>query len=526
MTTLPRPIAVINELNHELSKLIEEHCKRTRHVVLPHPGLEASANELCDSIGPRMWPEPEDDLKRDRFQWLANASEDTLGGLYPRDLFYARAEDRQQLQESFFDLGVARYLVYMAKHPQAPPPGRKSREREVSTPTSFPSGEDEQDEQTDSSFNPKSARASLVAPTSNPFPKTRPSGGARKRRGLTMEASGAKGGLQDGLVSPPSLQSLVVVLKLTPHQLRRVATEEAGMQGLHEGSAPSKGARGLGSAPTVRLEGTAKEHSEPVSDANMLGRQHRERARAFHSLSVSKLTTVAIGSGNGKEPMRPVRQESPPRDAESERGEDEGPSAASPEEGFHYIGSGSYQKGPPPDTPQRTPDRRPFRESAPLVTHATTNAAVTKALPNTHADAKRSLMGLPSPPASGPAIDLQDHRASLKPDSIPVLERIVTEIDWASPDQFPSFVPLDSGYTVEDLFARIDEQVPPMLEQQRAIAVRVQHLNYGGAGRNVSCRIVRVGPGGSRTFDVMLGWLKRSDAEAVPELKVTVEWSS
>ncbi|TKA63930.1 hypothetical protein B0A55_10304 [Friedmanniomyces simplex] len=424
MTTLPRRIAVINEPNHELSKLIEEHCKRTRHVVLPHPGLEASANELCDSVGPRMWPEPEDDLKRDRFQWLADASEDTLGGLYPKDLFYARAEDRQQ-----------------------------------------------------------------------------------KRRGLTMEASGAKRGLQDGL-------------------LGRVATEEAGMQGLHEGSAPSKGARGLASAPTVRLEGTAKEHSEPVSDANLLGRQHRERARAFHSLSVSKLTTVAIGSGKGKEPIRPVTQQSPPRNADRERKEDEGLNAASREEDFHYTGGGSYRKGPPPDTPQRTPDRRAFTKSAPSVSHATTDAAVSKAPPITHADSKRRSISLPSPPASGPVIDPQDHRASLEPDSVPVLERIVAEIDWASPDQFPSFIPLDSCYTVEDLFARIDEQVPPMLEQQRAIAVRVQHLYYGGVDRNVSCRIVRVGPGGSRTFDVMLGWLKRSDAEAVPELKVTVEWSS
>ena len=85
---------VIRDLNAGLQKVIEKYCKNEPNAALPLAELEASANEVFDSIGPRMWPTPAADVEGERFQWLANAQENDLENFYPRDLYYARDEDR------------------------------------------------------------------------------------------------------------------------------------------------------------------------------------------------------------------------------------------------------------------------------------------------------------------------------------------------------------------------------------------------------------------------------------------------
>jgi len=86
---------VIRDLNAGLPKVIEKYCKNEPNAgLLPLAELEASANEVFDSIGPRMWPTPAADVEGERFQWLANAQENDLENFYPRDLYYARDEDR------------------------------------------------------------------------------------------------------------------------------------------------------------------------------------------------------------------------------------------------------------------------------------------------------------------------------------------------------------------------------------------------------------------------------------------------
>ncbi|KAK0265684.1 hypothetical protein LTS09_000920 [Friedmanniomyces endolithicus] len=311
---------VIRDLNAGLQKVIEKYCKNEPNAALPLAELEASANEVFDSIGPRMWPTPEADAEGGRFQWLANAWENDLEGLYPLDLYYAHDEDRPLLRRHFNDMVVARCIIYNKNHSRTSQNDRMHNERLISAPSALPSGEGEQDEgeqdegeqdegeqdeggqyeddRYDTTYRTRrSTRVSgtaLTVPTSDADYDTRSRGGAEKRRGSTLEANNAKRQHDSRLRRLPPW-SLVIVLKLSPQSLLAwTKANEAGPQ-VDETSNPS----------TDTSRSAAHGQSELASDPDVLERQHRERARAGLRRWTSS-TATAMGEAGPTEMLASV----------------------------------------------------------------------------------------------------------------------------------------------------------------------------------------------------------------------------
>ncbi|KAK0281851.1 hypothetical protein LTR35_002962 [Friedmanniomyces endolithicus] len=523
-------IAVITDLNAKLRVLIKKHCKHATFTDLPFTAVEAAADEVFVFIGPRMWPAPADDPEGDRFQWLADASKDTLENLYPRDLYYERDEDKSQLQRYFKDLAVARCLVYIKNHPDTSHQDGDTDGRQVSTPMSEFSDQDEHEDKTDLDFSLMSTRSSGLVPAREPsYSKTSTGGVTKKRKGSELEVSDAKR-QHNGLVSFQNPHK-IVVLKLTPCQLGRASTER-GSQPVHESSSTSNSAHTPAS----------NEQPEPVSDHWMIGHRERQAARAARSLGVSRSTTAALESGNSADTVKVVEQRRLPLEPDSESEEiayGGEVSPALPINGSHQRDTRSTQ--PKSGHRKSTRSHTTVRKSAPTW-YNTANQRMDEAPPDmhddtnedTHADTptvapavpRSGLTGLPSPSGSQPAADSHGSRSSVEHHAMATLECIDTEIDWTPLDKFPSSIPLQVCHTAQDFFAQIDDSRPQILEQRRVHTAQVEHHNHGGTGQNVTCRIFREGLKGILAFEKMLGRLKHYDGEIMPVLKITVEWAS
>ncbi|KAK0896374.1 hypothetical protein LTR02_011292 [Friedmanniomyces endolithicus] len=564
---------VIRDLNAGLPKVIEKYCKNEPNAgLLPLAELEASANEVFDSIGPRMWPTPAADVEGERFQWLANAQENDLENFYPRDLYYARDEDRSLLRRHFSDMVIARCITYNCNHSKTSQTDRMYNEGQSSSPPAVLSGEAEQDE--DESYDTTyctrgSTRASgtaLIVPNSDADRNTRSSGGAEKRRGSTLEANNAKRQHDSRLRRLPPW-SLVIKLKLSPQSLIAwTKANEAGPQ-VDQTSNPSTDASRsaanekseLASDPDV-LErqhceraraslrrwtsstaaatgeaGPAEklasvEYSDSLAAANRRGREEVKRARALRDSGMSGNTTEVLDLRNTDHPVPVTTQRRSISEAEDEsrkRAYDHSDPTALPVDESHLEDTPGLQR------------RLNAVTSAPSVSNGTLSKSLIQAPSNSQADTRSGPTGPPSPAESQPgpsspvastsdpqpSTSLDDRRNTHERDGVASLKRVTAMIDWAHPGPSPSFIGLQFCSAVEDLFTQIDEQIPRMLRLRRVDAVEVKHVNYGGTGQDVSCRIVRVGYGGFCTFERMMDWLKGYKGAAVPELKVVVEWA-
>ena len=105
-----------------------------------------------------------------------------------------------------------------------------------------------------------------------------------------------------------------------------------------------------------------------------------------------------------------------------------------------------------------------------------------------------------------------------------ILAHIDFEIDWLTPSEFPCSVPLEACPNADELFIKIDEQIPPWLQGRSVEALRVEHFNAQPGQRNLSCRIVRDSDAGVATYRTLLSRLHNLRGDAYPEFRVTIEW--
>ncbi|KAK5128327.1 hypothetical protein LTR85_002994 [Meristemomyces frigidus] len=103
----------IKNLLTDLDQVTHKQARRmTPRDLRTSPELKAAADLVFDRQGPHLWP---DSWRRP--PWLADAAAGgNLSGLYPRDLYYSRPEDRDLLRTTFHDLVVAKCLRYQSNH--------------------------------------------------------------------------------------------------------------------------------------------------------------------------------------------------------------------------------------------------------------------------------------------------------------------------------------------------------------------------------------------------------------------------
>ncbi|TKA46433.1 hypothetical protein B0A54_02265 [Friedmanniomyces endolithicus] len=478
---------VIRDLNAGLQKVIEKYCKNEPNAALPLAELEASANEVFDSIGPRMWPTPEADAEGGRFQWLANAWENDLEGLYPLDLYYAHDEDRP--------LGGAekrRGSTLEANNAKRQHDSRLRRLPPWSLVIVL-----KLSPQSLLAWTKANEAGPQVDETSNPSTDT--------------SRSAAHG--QSELASDPD------VLERQHRERAR-----AGLRRWTSSTATAMGEAG----PTEML--ASVEYSDSLAAANRRGREEAKRARALRDSGMSRNTIEVLDVRNSDDPAPVATQRRSLSGAEGKsekRMYDHDDSTARSVDGSCLEDTLGLQRRLDPVIFAPSVSNGPLSKSR--IQAPSNSQAGTRSGPTGPPSPAESQPGPSSPVASKsdpqPATSLDDSGGTHENDAMATLERIDTEIDWTPLDKFPSSIPLQVCRTIEDFFAQIDDSRPQVLKQRRVHAAQIEHHNYRGAGQNVTCRIFREGLKGSLAFEKMLGRLKHYDGETLPMLKITVEWS-
>ncbi|KAK5691499.1 hypothetical protein LTR97_011492 [Elasticomyces elasticus] len=253
-------IPVIRDLEKEMRQVVEKYSVLSQREVLASSELEDAANRFFDSVGPRMWPTPEEDPDDSRLEYLAVASQDNLEGHYPRDLYYAVEEDRRLLRQSFYNMVVAKCIMYLKNHPGWKSHGAEANEANDGNELDYSLDIDEpgmdepkKEEASDEESTSMSSHPSSVMPSGDSSMRTTPhshyqpqlyrgpgqfmpinttignvgsqrsptssDGGLNKRKLSTDSPAGTKRSRNDDAVRYPVPQSLIVVLKLTPQKL-------------------------------------------------------------------------------------------------------------------------------------------------------------------------------------------------------------------------------------------------------------------------------------------------------------------
>lgn len=83
-------IPLLKNFNDEIKRLTTSYGGKTQAEIRDSDTLRKDAEHLFAKFGPDLWS----DDKQERLTWLADASQNDLGGAYPRDLYYSKEEDR------------------------------------------------------------------------------------------------------------------------------------------------------------------------------------------------------------------------------------------------------------------------------------------------------------------------------------------------------------------------------------------------------------------------------------------------
>ncbi|KAK5715074.1 hypothetical protein LTR15_010490 [Elasticomyces elasticus] len=501
-------IPVIAELEKAYDDIIATHCKYSRLDVLPYAEFEASADRTFELLGPRLWPEPEDDEAGYRFQWLADASENNLTGRYPKDLYFANEHDRQQLRQTFSEWVKAKCFCFERNHPEWTPRRVKTLEHEATAATAIPHTvlpDGQQDESVDPDYNPD-------------YDPRDDDGQSRAPRAVRSSTK----------TETPSHKRKSSVVDLCGSTDDDDATDflvEAGpaeRQQAHNTSAP----RSSGWTPITAMQPVGNATSQSSSEAMRIGDQSHERARSRRHPSMPQSVAADEPLDSGR-PVRAAALKKRPTYTDFESDEDlydRDYVALHPDEAFCHIGNGWYRRGEQASAQDKaaakepTPKRRRARKSAPPMAHSTADATISCERTESHPAA------LTPPSKCQLPADVNNNHSQPASEPPTVLKKVEAEIDWANPDEFPSFIPLASCHSVDELFALIDQQRSPTTQQVPFGAVKVKHVNFEtGKGKNASCRITRIGAAGSETFRIMLDRLEQYDGDI--ELRVTVEWA-
>ncbi|KAK3651300.1 hypothetical protein LTR56_005757 [Elasticomyces elasticus] len=301
---------------------------------------------------------------------------------------------------------------------------------------------------------------------------------------------------------------------------------EAGLaEGAHDVSFSRKSGRTRITATQPKDSATAHARDASSDTVPMISQSHEHTRAEGHSRSPQSVAPSE--PSHGSRPIRAAALKKLPTYPDIESDEamyDREYVVLHPNEIFHHTGDGWYLRGPRPCAQAKaaakepTPKRRRARKSAPPTAHSTADATTSRERTESRPAA------LAPPPECQLPTEVNNNHSQPAPEPPAALKKVQAEIDWANPEEFPSFIPLASCHSVEDLFNLINQQRSPTIQQVPFRAVKVKHVNFEtGKGNNASCRITRVGAAGSETFRIMLERLKQYDGDS--ELRVTVEWA-
>ncbi|KAK5733667.1 hypothetical protein LTR17_009520 [Elasticomyces elasticus] len=220
-------IAVIRELEHAMKQVIRQYANTHSSTEIETSAeLEAAANTIFESLGARIWPDGNENPA-----WLAEATQDNLGGYYPENLFFSSEQHRTKLRRLFYSLVVAKCLTYLLNHPTraALPKDQGANLPRSEMPSELSDDEKVQEEPGDGAYSSHSRSSTQARRVSRPRNSgadhigvhthhasesaTRSTKSAKKRK------SPVKGKHE---VSTPRLRSMIVVLKVDPQKLARV----------------------------------------------------------------------------------------------------------------------------------------------------------------------------------------------------------------------------------------------------------------------------------------------------------------
>ncbi|KAI7291574.1 hypothetical protein KC343_g103 [Hortaea werneckii] len=503
------------------------------------------AQNLFQKYGPEFWS---DDTQH-RLRWLADASKTNLNGSYPRDLYYSKQADRAVLWESFYLLMVAKCIRYYENHRSdwhyktepLDDQAEKTVDRAVlngAVDRVLGSGRVASGhEEGDSSLNQRSPNA-------------------QKRHSNSTPVNTINYYTEDG--EPPEQPPADVLLPSSaPHRLRK----RSSVPGTGKESPTNEGRRteaSVNSMPNAEQAGSHSCSSLP-SDSRMPPPTpvRTERYDAQGSSPASGIDTIAsqVLGPYMESPVvslliGPEKPNFDRRDWEKIRSVLENVPATR-DDAQALVTELLKNTAKPSVEPQLNRHKLEPQNSHRLnpAGHSTLPSLTPVVQPSTGNRPNITLLGSSSGlrnrtpwPAAGPATQppLIDnaprapaqHRYSLDrryldmnpptDDYSDALKRAELEIGWWADNEPSGWLQLEVGDDVESLFRKIDEEMPPRLNDRAIRAVRVEYLNPPPNSRaSFNGRIrSRAEPG----FKALVRRLKLLRDQSTPELTVTVEW--
>ncbi|KAK3632697.1 hypothetical protein LTR56_016167 [Elasticomyces elasticus] len=539
---------VIKTLLTQIKNLGEIYVAHTRTDILQCDTLRTNSIEIFNHVGPRLWPTPQEDPEGRRFSWLADATVDTLDGLYPRNLYYSDLQDRKELLHIFYNMVIDKCGK---RHPGWAPPQdhqfqhfHQQRQQTFSAETTSRSLtiEDDRSEEKDppSTFNGSkysplsSTRARSNATTPNSVCVSVFAEGYRKRRRSGDSLHTCNSELDHDATSQHRLPSLIVVLKIAPLQLAGLTTHASEVQiegsdehlttcGVQDESLVQQdvGQFTMQAAPSRQDQSSATPdlitpahrpaittftgNIEQLADQYVLTRLARDILKAhYNSPTISLVLGAMLHCTIEKARQQlelimkivvavPAARTSLDTLCTELQGIASGASVV--------VGSACPTTSAGPRSVDSCAGARPQdgRSSG----HQSEDS------PTSHASGQRT------PPTSETEVRLDD-------DLLTILGRVDAEIVWDSNNE-PRGVPcLEWCRSAEDLFTQLDEQRPPRMQHQVVDAVRVERINNYGSGQMVSFRIAR--SHGVEAFHNLMRRLKEVSTEKEVKLELTVDW--
>ncbi|KAK3656812.1 hypothetical protein LTR56_002793 [Elasticomyces elasticus] len=538
---------VIKTLLTQIQNLGEIYVAHTRTEILQCDTLRTTSIEIFNHFGPRLWPTPQEDPEGRRFSWLADATVDTLDGLYPRNLYYSNLQDRKELLQIFYNMIVDKCAK---RHPGWAPPQdhqfqhfHQQRQQTFSAdpPSRRLTIEDDRSEDKDprstfnnSKYSPRSStRARSNATTPNSVCVSVFAEGYRKRRrsGDSLHTSHSE--LDHDATSQNRLPSLIVVLKLAPLQLAGLLTPATEVQ--IEGQDEHLTACGVQDeslvqhdveqstmqAPPSRQDQYSATHDlimpvhrpaittftgkpEQLADQDVLTRLAKDILNVHYS---SPTISLVLGSmlhctvEKARQQLElilrimvavPAARTSFDTLCAELQGINSGASVV--------VGSACPTTSAGPRSVGSCAGARPKGGRS--------SGHHSEGSPTSHPTQH-------TPPASETEVRLDDHLLT-------ILARVHADIVWDSNDEPRGHPCLEWCRSAEDLFIQLDEQRPPTMQHRVVDAVSVERINNSGSGQMVSFRIAR--SHGAEAFNNFMRRLKELSTEKEVKLELTVDW--
>ncbi|KAI6806689.1 hypothetical protein KC332_g10353 [Hortaea werneckii] len=552
-------IPLLKDFNEDIKRLTTSYGGKNQAEIRDSETLRIDAENLFQKYGPELWS----DDTQDRLRWLADASQTSLNGAYPRDLYYSKQEDRAELWESFYLLIVAKCIRYYENHGRGwhyEPEPLDSQAEETVDRDALNGAVDHvlgsgraasEHEEVDSSLNQRSPEAQKRHSNFTPvnsinyyiedgeppeqLPAEDSSTGVPHRSRKRSSIPGTEANFP-ATKRPRTEAPLTTVSSAEQTASHSFANLPADSRMPPPAPAPTERYGAQGPSPITGINPIASEVLGPYMDSPVvsqligpngpkLARPDWERIRSvFENVPASRVDAQTLVTELSKSTTNPSAES--PLDRQ--------PNGVKPEP-QHSPGMNPTGHSTLPSfasVAQPSPENRPSEAPRPNITPLGSSSG----LPNvTSWRAAGPATQPPQPPtnaASRVGTPAQHHRHSLDPqyldmtpptgDYSDALERAELEIDWWADNEPSGWLQLEAGDDVGSFFRKIDEEMPPRLKDRAVRAVRVEHLNPPPhSGKAFNGRIRR---GAEAGFKALVRRLRQLRDASTPELTVTVEW--